>query len=176
MDACSRPSTADSVGSITTGSSLSPPPTSPGNLTSASKYLSNAGGPKADLHFDYNAVQEPALANADEQNSNISDHDLIRPYIDTKSEFDYYDQVEGHEELGVDVNDPDIGLKFRYPKLQAISIFEKYLKNPSEMSYDELYEKTKMISEVSHRRCFIVYHLPFNATNYGLLHASKCRI
>ncbi|RAL68198.1 hypothetical protein DID88_008904 [Monilinia fructigena] len=109
-----RPSTAESVGTITTsGSSLSPPPTSPRNLISTSKYLSNGDGPKADLRFDYNAVQEPAIANAGKEDLNTADHDLIQPYIDPKSEFDYYDQIEGHEELGVDINDPDIGLKFK---------------------------------------------------------------
>ncbi|CAD6442019.1 97f3cd87-062b-4c57-9d58-7df65508c6cc [Sclerotinia trifoliorum] len=147
--ACSRPSTAESIGTVTTsGSSLSPPPTSPGNLIATSKCFSNGDGPKADLHFDYNAAQEPAIAiaNADEEDPNSKDHNLIQPYIDPKSEFDYYDQIEGHEEIDVDINDPDIGLKFKYPKLPAISNFEKYLKNPSEMSYDELYKRAEIIS------------------------------
>lgn len=156
MAACSRPSTAESVGTITTsGSSLSPPPTSPGNLIPASKYLSNGDGPKADLHFDYNAVQEPAIVNAEEEDLNTKDHDLIQPYINPKSEFDYYDQVEGHEELGVDINDPDIGLKFKYPKLSPISHFERYLKNPGEMPYEEVYRKTEIIATVSHRCYFM---------------------
>ncbi|KAI9648358.1 hypothetical protein NHQ30_002991 [Ciborinia camelliae] len=145
--ACSRPSTAESVGTVTTsGSSLSPPPTSPGIAIAASKYLSNGDGPKADLHFDYNAAQEPTIAHADDEDLNSKDHDLIQPYIDPKSAFDYYDQIEGHEEHDVDINDPDIGLKFKYPKLPPISHFEKYLKNPSEMSYDELYKRVEIVS------------------------------
>ncbi|KAJ8066243.1 hypothetical protein OCU04_005326 [Sclerotinia nivalis] len=147
--ACSRPSTAESIGTVTTsGSSLSPPPTSPGNLIATSKCFSNGDGLKADLHFDYNAAQEPAIAiaNADKEDSNSKDHNLIQPYIDPKSEFDYYDQIEGHEEIDVDINDPDIGLKFKYPKLPPIPHFEKYLKNPSEMSYDELYKRAEIIS------------------------------
>ncbi|QSZ37633.1 hypothetical protein DSL72_008732 [Monilinia vaccinii-corymbosi] len=145
--ACSRPSTAESIGTVTTsGSSLSPPPTSPGNLIATSKYMSNGDGPKADLRFDYNAVQEPAIANAEQEDLNSKTHDLIQPYIDPKSEFDYYDQIEGHEEIGVDINDPDIGLKFKYPKLPPISHFEKYLKNPTDMPYEELYKKTEIIA------------------------------
>ncbi|APA09632.1 hypothetical protein sscle_05g044020 [Sclerotinia sclerotiorum 1980 UF-70] len=147
--ACSRPSTAESIGTVTTsGSSLSPPPTSPRNLIATSKCFSNGDGPKADLHFDYNAAQEPAIAiaNADEEDSISKDHNLIQPYVDPKSEFDYYDQIEGHEEIDVDINDPDISLKFKYPKLPAISHFEKYLKNPSEMSYDELYKRAEIVS------------------------------
>ncbi|KAA8575071.1 hypothetical protein EYC84_004289 [Monilinia fructicola] len=160
--ACSRPSTAESVGTITTsGSSLSPPPTSPGNLISASKYLSNGDGPKADLHFDYNAVQEPAIVNAEEEDLNTKDHDLIQPYINPKSEFDYYDQVEGHEELGVDINDPDIGLKFKYPKLPPISHFERYLKNPGEMPYEEVYRKTEIIAT----NVLAVWQKEFDAIN-----------
>lgn len=161
MAACSRPSTAESAAgtATTSGSSLSPPPTSPGNIIATSKYLSNGDEPKADLHFDYNAAQEPAIANAianaDEKDFNPKDHDLIQPYIDPKSEFDYYDQIEGHEELDVDINDPDIGLKFKYPTLPPVSHFEKYLKNPSEMSYEELYKRAEIISTVSHHHCFV---------------------
>ncbi|KAB8304422.1 hypothetical protein EYC80_003823 [Monilinia laxa] len=160
--ACSRPSTAESAGTITTsGSSLSPPPTSPGNLISTSKYLSNGDGPKADLRFDYNAVQEPAIANAEEEDLNTTDHDLIQPYIDPKSEFDYYDQIEGHEELGVDINDPDVGLKFKYPKLPPILHFERYLKNPSEMSYEEVYRKTEIVAT----NVLAVWQKEFDAIN-----------
>ncbi|ESZ98153.1 hypothetical protein SBOR_1456 [Sclerotinia borealis F-4128] len=140
--ACSRPSTAESVGTVTTsGSSLSPPPTSPGTAISALKHLSNR-----DVHFNYNAVQEPAIANADEENLNSNAHDLIQPYIDPNSKFDYYDQIEGHEELAVDINDPDIGLKFKYSKLPPVSHFEKFLKNPSELSYAETYRRTEIVS------------------------------
>ncbi|KAM0147798.1 hypothetical protein ACHAQE_010134 [Botrytis cinerea] len=147
--ACSRPSTAESVGTITTsGSSLSPPPTSLENVYATAKYLSSKDGPRPDLHFDYNAAQEPAIAvaGADEEDFDADDHDLIQPYINPNSEFDYYDQVEGHEEHDVDINDPDIGLKFKYPKLPPMEHFEKYLKNPSEMPYDELYKRAAIVS------------------------------
>ncbi|TGO58887.1 hypothetical protein BCON_0050g00190 [Botryotinia convoluta] len=149
--ACSRPSTAESVGTITTsGSSLSPPPTSLENVYASAKYLSNKDGPKPDLHFDYNAAQEPAIAiadaDADEEDFDPEDHDRIQPYIDPNSEFDYYDQAEGHEEHDVDINDPDIGLKFKYPKLPPVEHFEKYLRNPSEMPYDELYKRAAIVS------------------------------
>ncbi|ATZ50088.1 hypothetical protein BCIN_05g04750 [Botrytis cinerea B05.10] len=147
--ACSRPSTAESVGTITTsGSSLSPPPTSHENVYATAKYLSSKDGPRPDLHFDYNAAQEPAIAvaGADEEDFDADDHDLIQPYINPNSEFDYYDQVEGHEEHDVDINDPDIGLKFKYPKLPPMEHFEKYLKNPSEMPYDELYKRAAIVS------------------------------
>lgn len=175
MAACSRPSTAESVGTITTsGSSLSPPPTSLENVCASAKYLSNKDGPKPDLHFDYNAAQEPAIAiadaNADEEDFDPEDHDWIQPYIDPNSEFDYYDQAEGHEEHDVDINDPDIGLKFKYPKLPPVEHFEKYLKNPSEMQYDELYKRAAIVSTVSHRRYLfspsILSNVTFNFVLY----------
>ncbi|KAM3069315.1 hypothetical protein ACMFMG_010821 [Clarireedia jacksonii] len=144
---CSRPSTAESAETTTTsGSSLSPPPTSPGIAMASSKKLFIGGGAKVDLHFDYNAAQELAIANTDDQDSVPDDHRLILPYIDPTTEFDYYDQVEGHEEVNVDPNDPDLGLKFKYPKVPPISHFEKYLKNPGDMSYENLYRRAEFIS------------------------------
>ncbi|KAF7888265.1 uncharacterized protein EAF02_002806 [Botrytis sinoallii] len=170
--ACSRPSTAESVGTITTsGSSLSPPPISLENVYASAKYLSNKDGPRPDLHFDYNAAQEPAIAiadaDADEEDFDPEDHDRIQPYIDPNSEFDYYDQAEGHEEHDVDINDPDIGLKFKYPKLPPVEHFEKYLKNPSEMPYDELYKRAAIVS--TKRRT----GLPSNWTGDDLVATAK---
>lgn len=179
MAACSRPSTAESVGTITTsGSSLSPPPTSLENVYAAAKYLSSKDGPRPDLHFDYNAAQEPAIAvaGADEEDFDADDHDLIQPYINPNSEFDYYDQVEGHEEHDVDINDPDIGLKFKYPKLPPMEHFEKYLKNPSEMPYDELYKRAAIVSTVSHRRYFFSRSFLSDATFDIVLHTVWGRV
>ncbi|PQE18830.1 hypothetical protein CJF32_00006591 [Rutstroemia sp. NJR-2017a WRK4] len=144
---CSRPSTAESAETTTTsGSSLSPPPTSPGIAMTPSKKLSIGGGAKVDLDFDYSAAQELAIANPEDQDSIPNEHRFILPYIDPTAEFDYYDQAEGHEDVNVDPNDPDLGLKFKYPKVPPISHFEKYLKNPGDMSYEILYKRAEFIS------------------------------
>jgi hypothetical protein len=118
-----------------------------------SKKLSIGGGAKVDLHFHYSAAQELAIVKPDDQDSIPDDHRLILPYIDPTTEFDYYDQLEGHEDVNIDPNDPDLGLKFKYPKVPPISHFEKYLKNPGDMSYEILYKRAEFISTVSHFQC-----------------------
>ena len=97
-----------------------------------------------------------------------------RPYVDPGAEFDYYDQTEQTEHVepqeGSDVDQPrqdatpkppdasqksDASQKapesvengrYPFPKFTDIDVFENYLENAEDMTYEELYRRTAITS------------------------------
>jgi len=141
---CSRPSTANE--STSSESSLSPPPISPekgGNSKAQSEKVGRAL--HADLAFNYDVAQETTI----EENAQtmLDPESVIAPYVNPESDFDYFDQ-EGHAQPDVKLDDPDLASKFKFPKLTSATVFENYLRNPQDMSYNDVYQRTAAVSQV----------------------------
>ncbi|RDL32939.1 uncharacterized protein BP5553_08378 [Venustampulla echinocandica] len=156
-------------------SSLSPP-TEPNSPTVVYRYLKslNAGTSGQNKFGVINGISVTganatgALEN-DEEVDDGNDR-LIRPYVDPKAAFDYYDRL-GEREASVataknsqEPEDPKNGIngnrassseekseapnRFPFPKFTPIEDFEQFLAAPEDMPYEVLYLRTDGVASV----------------------------
>ena len=150
MASCTRPSTANDDAS--SGSSLSTPPASPSQLpTSSTTAEKKAEDVEKDLpkgevpQLDPEATDEPAVdGQAAKDEGAIKDP---QPYVNRLVDFDYYDQSEPQDGSDADQNPVEPRDKFPFPKVTEVGVFEEYLKDAEEMSYEELYRRTAIVSD-----------------------------
>lgn len=153
MASCTRPSTADDDAS--SGSSLSTPPASPSRLPISSTTADEPAKEPEDVEkelpkdrvrqLDLEVVNQPTIDGQKISNQTVAKDPC--PYINPMVGFDYYDQSEPQEGSDADGNPPEPTDKFPFPKVTDIEVFEEYLKNAEDMSYDELYRRTAIVSD-----------------------------
>jgi hypothetical protein len=170
----SRPSTAiiddgddDSSGS----SSLTPPPDSPSVATFNNTITVDATrllGVKLSPRVKSIEVNGDSLANGI-LNKNDPDS-AIRPYVNPETEFAYYDKIDDREtsvatrrnseepEDSKSSADPvpeipnedksEVKIRYPFPKFTPLEIFDDYLGNHEDITYEDLYHRTSIVAHV----------------------------
>ena len=144
MASCTRPSSADESRSR---SPLSTPPVSAWNLatklTTAEAIAKDVEEVEIDLQSGLAVVNRPF----DTEVYEVDVEHGIRPYVNPNVEFDYYNQSEAQEGSEVEQKAPEPTEKFPFQKLIGVEVFGAYLRDPQDMTYEELYRRTAVVSD-----------------------------
>ena len=87
---------------------------------------------------------EPATTST-ATNKSQPPEEWIQPYI--CGQYDYYNPTTGEEEDDIEVDDPQLSKKIKYQAITAPEVYQKFLENAKDMSYDELYQKLALVND-----------------------------
>lgn len=172
MASCTRPVTAINDDERSDSSTLTPPPDSPSvaaianNVNTITVDATAIVGKFAPRIKSIEANGDSSVNGSDENNADAQ----IRPYVDPASEFAYYDKVDDREasvatrrnseepeesKSSTDLlpeapseEKADVKPRYPFPKFTSLEVFDDYLGNHEDLSYEDLYHRTAIVAEV----------------------------
>lgn len=167
MASCLRPNTATTDDDSSDSSdSLTPPPDSP-SVAALNNTITVDATLKGKLSRQVKSIEVNGDYSANGTANNEEPASLIRPYVNLDSEFTYYDKVDDREasiatgrnseepedskttaDLISEVPNEDAKTRYRFPKFTPLEVFEDYLANPEELTYEDLYDRASKVTPV----------------------------
>ena len=153
---------------------MTPPPDSPSvaaianNVNTITVDATAIVGKFAPRIKSIEANGDSSVNGSDENNADAQ----IRPYVDPASEFAYYDKVDDREasvatrrnseepeesKSSTDLlpeapseEKADVKPRYPFPKFTSLEVFDDYLGNHEDLSYEDLYHRTAIVLSLIH--------------------------